>query len=314
MGLAESIEISMVDDALQDDSVINLTVCVCTFRRPELRATLASLAAQALPPNVSLRVVVTDNDEQPDRRQEVEELFADFDLAGRYVHAPKRNISIARNACLANVKTRWAAFIDDDEVAPPNWAATLLDAREGVDCVFGVSRANYENSGAPRWMVEGDFHSNFVRPRDGVANGYTCNTLFDMDFVRRHDLRFREDLGQVGGEDTMFFRAMEQAGGRFRFEPEAIVNEDVPPRRANLRWLVERQFRSGQNHYEVLLSRGKKPFGIAASSLAKAGLFSLVALCTLPIPKRAVGNYLRGVLHWGAARRAMGKDFLKEYG
>lgn len=291
-----------------------LTVCVCTYRRPELAATLTSLAAQALPDHFRLRVVVVDNDEDATRREDIERQFADLGLNGQYVHAPKQNISIARNACLDHVDTRWAAFIDDDEIAPPDWAAQLLGAREGVNCVFGVSRANYEGSGAPRWMVDADFHSNSIGPRDGAANGYTCNTLLDMDFVRKHELRFREDLGQIGGEDTMFFRAMERAGGEFRFCPEAVVHEDVPTRRANLKWLMERQFRSGQNHYEILRGNGKHPAGITIASLSKAGALWALAAVTIFDRKLAARSFLRGVLHWGTARRAMGVDFHKEYG
>ncbi len=291
-----------------------LTVCICTYRRPELRDTLTSVSRQNLPPGVRLEIVVVDNDETPQRRDEVENAFAELGLNGRYVHAPKQNISIARNACLDSVHTRWAAFIDDDEVAPVDWVERLLNSSDGFHCVFGVSRANYDGSGAPQWMVDGDFHSNHIRPRDGVANGYTCNTLLDTEFVRAHGLRFREDLGQVGGEDTMFFRAMEKAGGRFRINPEAVVHEDVPPRRATLKWLIDRQYRSGQNHYEVLLGRGHKPLGIAISSVTKAGFFSALAVLSIFSRKAAAEQFLRGVLHWGAGRRAMGVDFHREYG
>ncbi len=238
MELADSSEKPMTD-APRDDLV--LTVCICTYRRPQLRETLASLAAQALPPGVTMRVVVADNDEQDVRRGEIDQWFNELGLDGQYVHAPKRNISIARNSCLDSAQSRWVAFIDDDEVAPPDWLENLLSSRDNVECVFGVSRANYDGSGAPGWMVRGDFHSNIIRQRDGAANGYTCNVLFDADFVRRHGLRFREDLGQVGGEDTMFFRDMETAGARFGYNPEAVVHEDVPPGRANLRWLVNRR-------------------------------------------------------------------------
>lgn len=297
-----------------DKPTLALTICVCTYRRPELQATLASIAAQDLPEGAAIEVVVVDNDETPTRQSEIEASFSALGLDGRYVHAPKQNISIARNACLENVTSRWAAFIDDDEVAPPDWIRQLLDAREGFHCVFGVSKANYAGSGAPKWMVDGDFHSNRILPRDGIANGYTCNTLLDMDFINAHALRFREDLGQVGGEDTMFFRAMEKAGGKFRINADAIVHEDVPPRRASLKWLVDRAYRSGQNHYEVLLGRGHKPLGIAVSSVAKAGLFIALAAIQNFDRKAAVATYLRGVLHWGAGRRAMGVDFLKEYG
>lgn len=303
-----------VEKAQDETPALALTICVCTYRRPELRDTLASIAAQQLPEGLDVEIVVVDNDASPDRQNEITTWFRALGLDGRYIHAPKQNISIARNACLDAATSKWVAFIDDDEIAPPDWILKLLNAHDGFHCVFGVSKANYARSGAPKWMVEGDFHSNRILPRDGIANGYTCNTLLDLEFIRAHELRFREDLGQVGGEDTMFFRAMEKAGGRFRINEDAVVHEDVPPRRAKLKWLVDRAYRSGQNHFEVLLGRGHKPPGIAVSSVAKAGFFCALAALQFFDRKAAVASYLRGVLHWGAGRRAMGVDFIKEYG
>lgn len=302
------------NDASDAGSASSLTICVCTYRRPELSKTLKSIAEQRLPAGVSIAVVVVDNDTEPTRQADIESTFQELQLSARYVHAPERNISIARNACLDNVDTRWAVFIDDDEIAPESWIANLLAGHDNENCVFGVSRADYDGSGAPRWMIRGDFHSNFIGPRDGAANGYTCNTLLDMDFVREHQLRFREDLGQVGGEDTMFFRAMEAAGARFGFNPKAIVHEPVPPRRATLQWLINRQYRSGQNHFDVATQRGDNAMQILVVSGAKAALFFALGACTIFDRKTAAANYLRGMLHWGAARRAMGVDFLKEYG
>ena len=46
-----------------------------------------------------------------------------------YVHAPARNISRARNACLALATAPLIAFIDDDEVASPQWLAALMDTQ-----------------------------------------------------------------------------------------------------------------------------------------------------------------------------------------
>ena len=46
-------------------------VGVCTFRRPAVAETLASLARQDLPPGVALRVIVADNDAEPEARARV---------------------------------------------------------------------------------------------------------------------------------------------------------------------------------------------------------------------------------------------------
>src|SRR3954471_3997193 len=50
--------------------VTNVDVCVCTFRRSSLRETLESLANQQNEA-VRMRVIVADNDDHSERRQEI---------------------------------------------------------------------------------------------------------------------------------------------------------------------------------------------------------------------------------------------------
>jgi succinoglycan biosynthesis protein ExoM len=218
-------------------------VCVCTFRRESLSLTLASLATQVLPAGTALRVIVADNDTTDGRREEIGATAAAHGLGHRYVHAPARNISIARNACLDAASGDWLAFIDDDEVAAPDWLAKLLAARDGHQIVFGVSEARYPDPATPGWVSAGDFHSNRIEGNDAPWNGYTANVLIDRRFMVAHGLRFDPALGQTGGEDTMFFLEAEIAGASFGYCPAAIVHEDTPIARANLRWLLLRRYR-----------------------------------------------------------------------
>ena len=103
---------------------MRIEVLICTFRRPFLEQTLASVAAQVLPDGASLGVVVADNDTGPTARELVQRIAAGFPFALTYVHAPERNISLARNACLDTATAEYVAFLDDDETAPPGWIAT----------------------------------------------------------------------------------------------------------------------------------------------------------------------------------------------
>jgi succinoglycan biosynthesis protein ExoM len=290
-----------------------IDVCVCTFRRPTLLATIESIAAQDLGGEVSLRVVVADNDEAPTGRPWAEAARA-FNIPVTYVHAPARNISIARNACLDAAETRWIAFIDDDEVATTDWLRTLIAARDGCEVVFGRSHAVLGDKAGPRWMRDGHFHHNAIGPRDGDLNGYTCNVLLDADFLRGHGIRFLEELGQTGGEDTMFFDDIREAGGRGRYAPAALVYEDIPARRASLNWLARRRYRAGQVHCLLKRRGGVAPLRLAPAALAKMGWCYAVALATLPAPRRSAAAFLRGTLHLGFLSSALGARTYVEYG
>lgn len=289
-----------------------IAVCACTFRRESLSETLASLARQVLPEGLSLSVVVADNDLGDDRRAGIEAEARALGLVLRYVHAPARNISIARNACLSATSEDWIAFIDDDEVARPDWLAQLLAEREGHEVVFGVSQAGYPDPETPQWIVSGDFHSNRLAGNDPPWNGYTANVLIDRRFAAARGLRFAEELGQTGGEDTRFFFDAQLAGARFGYAPLAIVDEATPLARASLRWLALRRYRAGQIHHLLLREQGGAWRGSVAA-VAKAGACMIAALVAMPDPPRAAAHALRGALHLGVVAAALGFAPYREY-
>ncbi|RYX81317.1 glycosyltransferase [bacterium] len=291
-----------------------IDVCVCTYRRSSLSATLASIARQQLPEGVSIRVVVADNDCSPARRDAILANAQELGLTLTYVHAPARNISIARNACLDAAHSEWIAFIDDDEEAQPDWVDALLRARSGVEIVFGISQARYSEAHCAEWLVLGDFHSNRVQGNDPTWNGYTANVLINRAWVARHEVRFMHELGQIGGEDTMFFYRCHELGGRFGYAPMAIVFEDTPAKRASLGWLVRRRYRSGQIHSMILSQRGKGRAFSFATGLAKSTYCFLGAAAQFMSPVRRTELFLRGAMHVGVVAGALGLSPYREYG
>lgn len=287
-----------------------ISICICTFRRPSLARTLESVALQDLPGGIGLRVIVADNDTTDSRRAEIQALAGTLALDLHYVHAPAANISIARNACLAAAASDWIAFIDDDEDAAEDWINTLLSQRGDADIVFGVSQALYSDPGIADWVAAADLHSNRIAGNDAPWNGYTANVLIDRRFVARHDLRFAEELGQTGGEDTAFFLTAHEAGARFGYAPDAIVYEETPVARANFVWLARRRFRSGQIHF-LLQGRGRRATAFAAAG--KAALLGVRALAQVATPDRGRQSVLRGMLHAGVVASALGFAPYREY-
>lgn len=286
-------------------SVAGMTVdvAICTFRRPSVTRALASVAEQSLSDDLSLRVIVADNDDTPSARGGVEAVARALGLRLTYVHAPARNISVARNACLAAATGDWLAFLDDDEEAAPGWLQALINCAraEGADAVFGPALAVYPD-GAPRWMARGDFHSNRPVRRAGRAEtGHSCNAL-----IRRAalppDLRFRPELGQSGGEDTDFFHRLGRSGARMTICDAAMVTEQVPPHRLRLGWLAERRFAEGR-HYAG--SAGRSRAALVATGLAKSAVCLTLALPLALRPPRAARMALRGLFHAGVAAGAL---------
>ncbi len=286
--------------------MIEIDLCICTFRRDSLADAIRSAAAQALPAGHSQNIIVADNDEAPTAQARVKALG----LAVTYIHAPARNISIARNACLDAAKGEWIAFLDDDETAPSDWLAQLLScaAETGADAVFGPSRAVYP-AGTPDWITANDFHSNRPQRRAGtVETGHSCNVVF-----RRppQGIRFDPALGRSGGEDTDFFYRLHRAGSRFAICEQAQVTEPVSPSRLSFRWLAERRMAEGQ-HYAQSVGRSRSV--LVAASLAKAAFSAARAFpYATNRPKLAFWT-LRALFHLGVVRGAIKPSQREVYG
>lgn len=274
-------------------------ICICTFRRDSVVAAIRSAAAQALPEGHALRIIVADNDEAPSALSRVRAVETPVPV--HYIHAPARNISVARNACLDAARDGWIAFLDDDETAPPDWIARLLACAEaqGADAVFGPARAIYPAS-APDWIRLNDFHSNLPQRRGGVVEtGHSCNVLFRLAGTPAAAFRFDPALGRSGGEDTDFFFRLHRAGLTLAICDKAEVTEEVSPHRLKLSWLAERRMAEGQ-HYAT--SAGKARPVLLANALAKAALCTAAALPHATNPPRLAYWGLRAAFHLGVVR------------
>ena len=293
---------------------VSVDICVCTFQRPYLAQTLKSIATLD-PAGAQIRVLVADNDDTPTAGALVEAQRSGFPFPLLYIHAPRRNISLARNACLDHATADFVAFVDDDELASPLWLRELLATAQATqaDAVLGPVRAVYD-AGAPSWLVRGDFHSTMpARFRGAILTGYAGNAL-----LRRSEalapLRFNLRLGRTGGEDTEFFYRITDRGGQLAFAPEAWVYEPVPASRTGLRWLLKRRFRSGQTYGARLRAKNGNRLRAGALALAKAGFCLCLGLASFWSPVLWRQNLLRGTLHLGVLGGLFGARQAEHYG
>ncbi len=297
-----------------------IAVGLCTYRRPQVAATLASLQAQRLPAGMGLQIIVADNDDTPSAEAVVR--GAGGAVPVQYLHAPAQNISVARNAVLAaaaGAGVQWLAFADDDERLDPGWIAALWrQARvTGAGVVLGDVQARYA-PGAPGWMRRGGVHD--TRPeRDGqgrLKGGYTCNVLMNLADPGVAGLRFDPARGQTGGEDTAFFAAARDLGVIFAHAPDALAEEEVPEERATLAWLLRRRMRMGQTHASLIGAGAGMPrrLRLAAVALAKMAACGGMALVALPDPLARNRAVMRGALHFGTLSGLLGGRELILYG
>lgn len=288
-------------------------ILICTFRRPHLAETLRSLFALDPVPG-PLRIIVADNDETPSAEALVAGMAEGAPMKVVYCHAPARNISIARNACLDHAEADWIALIDDDEIARPDWLARLHARAEatGADAIFGPALADY-GPDAPGWMVEQDHHSNIPKRRGGeVQTGHTCNALMRWQGTPWAAERFDLARGKSGGEDTEFYFRLRRLGARFEIAEDAVVTEDVAPDRMRPEWLSARKFRMGQSYASSAVGVPAQA-ALLASASAKAVYCRLRAAAASDEGGRMFWR-LRSDLHRGVCSGVLGRRQAALYG
>ena len=294
----------------------SIDILICTFRRQEVVDALKSLATLSIPEGFRIRIVVADNDETPSAEARVLQVIEAYSLPVLFLHAPARNISIARNACLEAAQSAdWIAFLDDDEVADPEWLTELFaKARAtGADGVFGPALAEYD-ADAPNWISAMNYHSNIPTRRNGrVETGHTCNALLRWGKTPWQAERFEISRGKSGGEDTEFFFRVGRLGAQFEIADKAVVREPVAAERLSFRWLRRRKYRVGQSYAASATTYGAR-LRVGLSALAKACTCGLVALAVLPIQSKRNYWILRGVMHVGVCAGCLSLRQAEHYG
>jgi len=298
--------------------MVEITIAICTYKRVEIKETLASIAEQVLPEDMQVRVVVADNDVDPTMRKVIEKTANKLGIELTYVHAPSRNISIARNACLNNCKTQWLAFIDDDETASKTWLSELYKTalNENADVVLGPVESVYPND-APNWIVKCDLHSTTPVFVDGVIEtGYTCNTLLNLGSEHLKNERFDLALGKSGGEDTDYFSRVFKKGAKLKYAEKATVCEPVPTGRATLNWLAKRRFRMGQTYAPTKYTAISGKLFTVKFMLKAFSKFAfclvMATLCCL-YPSKRYSWFLRGCFHFGVMTKLTGMNNIELY-
>src|SRR5437588_8068533 len=253
---------------------MRLSAIVPTHNRPvALRQCLETLQAQEVDA-AALEVVVVDHGSEPD----MGELIASVSKAGpiemRCERLELTGLNGARNHGAAAATGDVLAFLDDDTLVSPRWAASLLHAFASYPCAAVGGKVELQLPGpAPDWLADRRYYLaeydlgpepfwidvDLVDGRDPLPVGANCA-------VRRSDFErlggFRLGLDRIGGSlvsngDTEFFRRLRAAGGRMRYEPAASVQHCVPADRITVDYFIKRHYAQGVSDELLLTAEGE---------------------------------------------------------
>lgn len=261
------------------------SVCIATFRRPLLLSKLlASLEGQALPEGVAVEVIVVDNDAGKSAEPVVAGVHGTERIRFSCFHQPVKNISLTRNTAVEKASGEYLLFIDDDEVAPPEWISRMMGAVErfAADGVFGPVMPEFHPL-TPPWMRRRELYYDPMQSTgERAVDLWTNNCIVRAAILKRMELPFDPDYGLSGGEDAHLFERLERQGARFAYCREGWVSEYLPPERTSLKYLFSRGLKGGHGHTRRKLDfAGRKHLPLRLFMVAKALTYGAASLVFL---------------------------------
>jgi succinoglycan biosynthesis protein ExoM len=311
---------------------MKVAVLVITYKRPQgLARLLSSLAEQKFRPEreVNVSVIVVDNDAEASGRQVIDEMQADYPWPITYAVEPARGIPHARNHTfrLARDEHEFVVFVDDDEVAQPNWLDELVavQARYGADTVSGPVYPRYMSQ-PPNWVTCGGFfhRTDYGKIKTGEVLTYervqTNNLLIRTSTLRQLEGPFDVRYALTGGTDTLLGIRLYKMGCKMVWAADAVVHEWIPESRLGSRWLLQRSYRNGMmtSVFDLeFVSRTQSRLHRFVMGMGRALIGSSLTAVTLPmlafgkshIPLRSTCIVARGM---GMVAGALGGSY-EEY-
>lgn len=239
----------------------HIVIGIPTFKRPiGLRRLLVSLAK--LEGEVVPHILVVDN-EGPNGQglKAVAEVVAEgYPWPITAVPEPERGISQARNTLLevgfGKLSADFLAMVDDDTWVEPQWLKAMLEmqAQTAADVVGGNIKPDFAGP-RPRWSygLRAYWDNNYLK--HGKVEGiYTTTAVLISKTVYAHKLVFDPQYSLTGGGDAHFFQRCRKLGLSFACNLNAVSYEVFESDRANIRWLVQREFRLGRGAMEFMMN------------------------------------------------------------
>ncbi len=228
-----------------------IVVAFCTFKRPDYLARLLNSLENLAKPAPTGFIIVDNDGDDPEVAALCEAFRTRTNAVVELVVEREPGISAARNAAFAAARRLGAitlAMLDDDEWPQKNWLKALIAERDasGAKVVGGPVRPVF-----PEGRDDLARHSRFWSVEREYLHGKpfvfcTCNFLVEMDAVAiLGDRPFDPAFGITGGGDTVFFRALFDAGVPMSWSEDAWISEEIPASRASIKWLRQRRFRMG---------------------------------------------------------------------
>ncbi len=269
----------------------NIAVGIPTHKRPAmLEQGIVSVLNNVVSPSLiaKVHVIVVDNDESKTAQDTVSRLNSltphNFEL--HYHSFPVKGLSNVRNEIFKQALKFGPDFIacfDDDEYTTAEWLNEMIltITSNSADAVIGPVIPKIEEHIPAGIAYHFTYHK--IANNKRIYFLETNNYIIRTSFLLKHQLEFDQRFNFSGSEDNFFGVQALKKGARIYWAAKAVTYENIPEKRATLKWLIMRNYRSSLTFiYVLLLERDyAKVFKKLSTSLAYS-ILGVAALIFLP--------------------------------
>jgi len=199
---------------------LKISLVICTYNRADiLRVTLPSVFSLEVPSEVTLELIIVDNNSKDDTSKLIEELIIKnkSNIRVHYVFESQQGLSHARNTGYKHAKGDYVVYTDDECILPKQW---IVEAAKKINeyapaFLGGPYYGRYLLGSSSNWYKE-SYGDSYILQYD-LPNGPMINRYLSGGnlFIRRDVFEkiglFDTDLGMNGetinyGEEVEFQR------------------------------------------------------------------------------------------------------------
>lgn len=277
-----------------------IVIAIPTYKRTEmLKKLILSIKDCIINKSIigEIRIIVVDNDIEKSAEDTVKNLLLENPEIQNvvYYNFTQKGLSNVRNEMLRKsfeLNPDFIVFIDDDEFVSKEWLNEMVKtiitneadiARGPVFVEIAENTPDYISC----WFDRENYPDN--SRLDKLSSG---NLIMRRTSLQKFGIWFDNRFNTIGSEDSFFGIQLLKKDAKIYWAAKAITYETIPDKRANLSWLLKRNYRVAGT-FIYILKVEKEYFKLVKKAIISLiyifiGFFATV-LMLLPIKRRYWG-------------------------